>query len=174
MSPLKEVKLFNYFFELNEPLVTARSANEKFTWWKHSHVNVDGCLDATLDVDKNPHSFFGQCATTQKTEQLTSNDFLWCFNFTHSCHIMGTWNNYNEYDISDECPMNILALTVSCFKNDTVGVNMHSYATYNCLFWNKGKLVRERKWVLVEADVRGGGMRDEPKQHLCRRLPISW
>ena len=53
-----------------------------------------------------------------------------------------------------------------------------------CAIWNRGQSpafrkmanglwlvrLRERKWALVEADVRGGGMCDEPKERLRRRL----
>ena len=62
-----------------------------------SHVDVEGRFDGTLDVGrtfaKNPNSFFGQCVTTQKTEQLASNDFLG--GFIHTCPIWGTWNIVN-------------------------------------------------------------------------------
>ena len=49
---------------------------------------------------------------------------------------------------------------------------MHSYATY-WLSIKQRQAGGERKRVLVEADVRGGGMRDEPKERLRRRLNQS-
>ena len=54
---------------------------------------------------------------------------------------------YNEYDIR-------------WFRvNYSAGVNMHSYATYDWLS------IKQR-----QADVRGGGIRDNPKERLRRRL----
>ena len=50
------------------------------------------------------------------------------------------------------------------------GVNMHSYATYHWLSIKQRQAGGERKWVLVEADVRGGGICDKPKERLRRRL----
>ena len=47
---------------------------------------------------------------------------------------------------------------------------MHSYASYYWLSIKQRQAGGVRKWVLVEADVRGGGIRDKPKERLRRRL----
>ena len=91
MSPLKKVKLFKFFLEANEP---ARSANEKLTWRKHSHVDVDGRFDDILDADrtfaKYPHSFNSLVSVQPDKKQSSSLPTI--FLGVLSIHIVGTWN----------------------------------------------------------------------------------
>ena len=80
---------------------------------------------------------------------------------------------YNEYDISDECPWMFAVIYFKPWRfrvNYPAGVNMRSYATYHWLSIKQRQAGGERKRVLVEADVRGGEMRDEPKERLCRAI----